>query len=42
MELGFHSVFTTDILKEAQDRNLISSYEEILKKLFNLQIYLPE
>jgi predicted nucleic acid-binding protein len=41
-ELGFESFFTTDILNEAKDRNIIESYDSVIKKLFDLQIYLPE
>ena len=41
-ELGFQSFFTTDILKEAKDRNIIESYNSVINKLFDLQIYLPE
>lgn len=41
-ELGFQPIFTSDILREARDRNLIESYEDVIRKLAELQIYLPE
>lgn len=40
--LGFIPVFTTDVLREAQSRNLIDSYENMVDTLAKLQIYLPD
>ena len=41
-ELGFDSYFTTDILKNAEASKIISSYDDILIRLFKIGIYLPE
>jgi len=40
--LGFLPSFTTDILKAAAKRKLIASYENVMKQLQTLGIYLPE
>jgi predicted nucleic acid-binding protein len=40
-ELGFSSYFTTDVLKEANNRNLIASYENLINRLAEHHIYLP-
>lgn len=39
-ELGFFPSFTTDILKQAEHKNIIS-YVEIIQELYNFGIYLP-
>ncbi|MCI0694633.1 hypothetical protein L0337_21825 [candidate division KSB1 bacterium] len=41
-ELGFFPSFTTDIIKAAEKRNLIDSYDGVMKQLHQLGIYLPE
>lgn len=41
-ELGFFPSFTTDILKAAEKRKLIASYENVMKQLQTIGIYLPE
>ena len=41
-ELGFNSYFTTHIIKRAEESKIISSYEDILLKLFKIGIFLPE
>jgi hypothetical protein len=40
--LGFVTAFTSDVIKSAAKRNFISSYEEIVRQLQQLNIYLPE
>lgn len=41
-ELGFLPSFTTDILKAAEKRKLIDSYENVMQRLHIFGIYLPE
>jgi hypothetical protein len=41
-ELGFLPSFTTDIIKAAEKRTLIESYETVMRQLHTLGIYLPE
>jgi uncharacterized protein len=40
--LGFQTIFTTDIIKRADKLNLISSYENLMRQLQEIKIYLPE
>lgn len=41
-ELGFFPSFTTDIIKAAEKRNLIDSYDEVMQQLHLLGVHLPE
>jgi len=41
-ELGFFPSFTSDIIKAAEKRNLIASYDEFMQQLHLLGVYLPE
>lgn len=41
-ELGFYLIYTTDILRGAEHRGLITSYSEIMDQLRAMNIYLPE
>jgi len=41
-ELGFFPSFTSDIIKAAEKRNLIDSYDDVMKQLHQLGVYLPE
>jgi predicted nucleic acid-binding protein len=41
-ELGFSLIYTTDILKGAEHRGLITSYSDIMNRLKSMNIYLPE
>lgn len=41
-ELGFFPTFTTDILKYAEQQQLISSYQDVMLSLFMRGMYLPE
>lgn len=41
-EMGFTLFYTTDILKGAEQRGLIDSYTDIVAKLTEMKIYLPE
>jgi len=40
--LGFVTTFTSDMLKAAAKRNFVSSYEDVVRQLQQLGIYLPE
>ena len=41
-ELGLKLAYTADILKSAANRNLISSYADLLAQLAAINIFLPE
>ena len=41
-DLGFTPIFTTDILKYAENQKIIDSYNTIMEQLSQNQIYLPE
>jgi len=41
-ELGFFPSFTTDVIKAAEKKNLIDSYDDVMSKLHQLGVYLPE
>jgi hypothetical protein len=40
-DLGFMPSFTSDVLKQAEQQNIISSYATLLKALYEFDIYLP-
>lgn len=40
--LGFKPFFTTDIIKKAESLKLIPSYDNIMRQLYKIDIYLPE
>ncbi|MEM7537858.1 MAG: hypothetical protein AAF639_37150 [Chloroflexota bacterium] len=41
-ELRLTIIYTTDVLKGAERRQLISSYDEVMEQLHAIGIYLPE
>ena len=41
-ELGFFPTFTSDVLKEAEFRGLLPSYQAMIRALYAQKIYLPE
>lgn len=41
-ELGLKVIYTTDVLKAAERRHLITSYSEVIANLRALNIFLPE
>ncbi len=42
LELGYMPAFTTNVIKEAEFRGIIPSYQEIFRELYRHEIYLPE